>query len=465
MREARIVVVGGGVAGLAVAYRLLRADPGASVTVLEAEAVPGGKLRTVEVGDLLLEAGPDAFVARKPGAVELCRDLGLDLEEPATQAAFLWTGRGLVPFPRSAFGVPGTPLELARWPAISARGKVRALADLLRRPRREEADESVGSLVRRRLGDEVADAVVGPLLAGLFAGDIDALSVEATFPELRRWEREHGSLILGARAALRAAEERPRPMFVRPRGGVVRLVDALVAALGPGRLVASVRASAVRRREGGFRVVAGDAEHPADAVILATPAFVAAGLVEELAPAAARQLRAIPYRSTGVVALVYPEGTGSRLPHASGFLVPRERAAMTACTFVSRKWPEPAFGDRAVLRCFVGGAGAEDLLEVEDAALVLGVARQLGAVLPLPPAPEAWRVTRWPRSMPQYEVGHAERVRAAASALPPGIFLVGSAYRGPGVADVAADAARTAEAVVGYVAEARAREGETTWTS
>jgi oxygen-dependent protoporphyrinogen oxidase len=191
----------------------------------------------------------------------------------------------------------------------------------------------------------------------------------------------------------------------------------------------------IRREAGAYAVRAGDEEVTADAVVLASPAFATADLVADLAPDAARDLRSIPYVSTAVVLLVYPEGSGRALPDSSGFVVPRGRLAMTACTLVSRKWPDEAFGDRAVVRCFVGAAGVEDIVDQPDQDIVEGVTRQLAAVLPLPTEPEASRVVRWPSAMPQYEVGHLERVDAIEQALPPGMFVVGQAYRGAGIPD------------------------------
>jgi oxygen-dependent protoporphyrinogen oxidase len=203
----------------------------------------------------------------------------------------------------------------------------------------------------------------------------------------------------------------------------------------------------VEREGSGYVVRAGEVELSADSVVLATPAFVSADLIEHLAPQAGEGLRGIPHVSTGVVLLVYPEGTGEPLPESSGFVVPRGKLAMTACTLVSRKWPEPAFENRAVVRCFVGGSGAEDLLDQPDEAIAEGVTQQLAAILPLPSESEAWRLVRWPRSMPQYEVGHLDRVAAIERALPPGTFLVGQAYRGPGIADCVRGANEVAEAV------------------
>ena len=439
----RVVVVGGGVAGLATAHRLLGVEPSLDVTVFEAGERPGGRLATAEVGGLELDAGPDSFVARKPWAADLCRELGLELAEPGARGAFAWTDRGLEPLPPGALGVPATVGDLLRWPGLSRGGRLRALGDLIKKPRKEDADESLGALLRRRLGDEATERLVAPLLGGLFAGDVDRLDLRSTFPELERWERGFGSLIRGARAALDAAGE-AGPMFVRPVGGVWALPRALVESIGPDRVRTGVRARTIEAH-GTAHVVRGEADEiEADAVVVATPAFTAA----ELVPVAAAPLEAIPYVSTSVVFLVYAEGTAASLPDATGFVVPAGAAPMTAATFLSRKWPDASFGDRAVVRCFVGASGSEDVLSSTDEDIVEAVTRHLAAVVALPERPEASRVVRLPRSMPQYEVGHAGRVRAVAEALPPGIFVAGNAYGGVGVADAVRSANEAAERVL-----------------
>ncbi len=444
-----VVVVGGGVAGLATAHRLLTAEPSLEVVVLEAEDRVGGRLRTATVGDLELDAGPDSFVARKPWAADLCRELGLELVEPDARGAFAWTDHGLEPLPTSALGIPAGVGELLRWPGLSRGGRARALADLLRKPRRDARDESLGALLRRRLGHEATERLVAPLLAGLFAGDVDRLDARSTFPELQRWEQGFGSLIRGAKAALDASDD-AGPMFVRPTDGVGALPYALRVAIGDERVRTGVRVRAVEREGSSFVVRSDDGELAADAVVVTTPAFVAGEL---LAPTpAAGPLTAIPYVGTSVVLLVYPEGSGVTLPDATGFVVPSGKTPMTAATFLSRKWPTPAFGDRAVLRCFVGASGSEDVLDASDDDIVEAVGRHLSAVLPLPERPPASRVVRWPRSMPQYEVGHAQRVRAVTDGLPPGIFVAGNAYGGVGVADAVRSANEAAEHALAHLA-------------
>ena len=447
----RVAVVGGGVAGLATAYRLVRARPDLDLTVLESAPAPGGRLTSVPVGDLELDAGPDAFVARKPWAVDLCRELGLALVEPATSGAYVWTDRGLASMPPIALGVPAEVGELVRWRGLSRLGRARALADLIRKPRPREHDEALGALLRRRLGGEATELLVAPLLAGLYAGDVDRLGVRSTFPELAGWERDFGGLIRGAKAALRSAKG-AGPIFLRPSDGVPSLPKALVDAIGPGRVRARSEVTAVAAEGTGYVVRAGELEVSANAVVLATPAFIASGLLSEVASAASGRLAEIPYVSTGVVHLVYAEGTADALPQATGFVVPRGKAPMTAATFLSRKWPEPSFGTRAVVRCFVGAAGFEDVLDAPDADIVDAVCRHLAAALPLPAHPVASAVVRWRRSMPQYEVGHLERVAAIEASLPPGIFVAGNAYHGAGVADTVRGPNDVAERVLAHLA-------------
>jgi oxygen-dependent protoporphyrinogen oxidase len=191
----------------------------------------------------------------------------------------------------------------------------------------------------------------------------------------------------------------------------------------------------VRREGEGYVLRAGDATLEADAVVFASPAFATADLVEPMAPDGARLLRQIPYVSTAVVLMVYRAGTGPALPDSSGFVVPRGRLPMTACTLLSRKWPDESFGDRAVVRCFVGAAGEQGGLGLSDEELVDAVSRSLPPLLPLPAEPEAAEVVRWPNAMPQYEVDHLDHVSAIERALPPGAFVVGQAYRGAGIPD------------------------------
>jgi protoporphyrinogen/coproporphyrinogen III oxidase len=466
----RVVVVGAGIAGLATAYRLAQTSNGhpLEVTVLEAADAAGGKLRTGELAGIPIEEGADSFVVRKPEALDLCAELGLgdDLVSPAPGPAQVWTRRGLLPYPSpSAFGVPADVESILRWRGLSLAGRTRALRDLLAPARRGDADESIASLASRRLGPEAAAVLVGPLLAGITAGDPARIGVAATFPELAAWERGHGSLIRGARASTRAAgrEGAPGPLFATIWSGLSRLVDTLAIRLGPERLRLGAPVASVIRRHGRLAVLAGE-EHRADAVVLATPAFESARLLAEVAPEASAGLAAIRHVSTAVVSLVYGPDTLGRLPAGSGFIVPPgargpggRAFAITAATFVSSKWPRREHAGRAVVRCFVGRDGDEGALALDDAELANAVAGDLEAACGIGAGPAATRVSRWNRAMPQYEVGHLDRLAGieASLAAAPGVFVTGSGYRGVGIADCVRQAAETAERVRAHLAAPR----------
>ncbi len=475
-RAPLVAVIGGGISGLATAYFLRRR---ADVVVLEAAARPGGKVHTIEVGGVRVEAGADSFVVRKPWAAELCAELGLDdrVVIPDAFGALVRVRGRLVPFPeRAAFGVPASALDLLRWKGLPVGARVVAVGDLFRRPRgprRDDGDESLGSLLRRRLGAEASRVLVEPLLGGLHAGDASDLSVRATFPELAAWERGYRSLMRGARAALKAAEAPGRghkPLFATVWGGLSRLVEALGEAVGPDRLRLDAPVSALSRRGDGYAIHVAGAEMCPDAVVIATPAFETARLLSEVNPSATAELRRIGYGSTAVVVLTYPAGTGPRLPgEGTGFVVPAGEGIVTACTWVSRKWPSQEMADRAVVRCFVGRAGSEDALALTDEDLTRRVGAEVESATPLGAEPDACRVIRWDRGMPQYAVGHLEILDEIDRALSrtPGIFVTGSAYRGVGIADCVRQARETADRVGEFLAGKPARGAHkeaTTWT-
>jgi protoporphyrinogen/coproporphyrinogen III oxidase len=443
--SARIAVVGGGISGLAAAVRLRdRAPEGTIVTVYEGSPVLGGKLRTGELAGSVVELGAENFLVGDPdggesAAVGLARRLGLgdDLVHPERVGAAIAYGGRLVPLPAGTLvGVPGD-LD-----AVSALARATADRDVddgrpLLAP---GADVAVGALVRQRLGDEVVDRLVDPMLGGVYAGQADRLSLMATMPALARAALTAHTLTGAVRAAQAAFPRTPdRAVFATVRGGVSRLVDAAAAASGAGiRRLATVRG--LTRGPGGWRLTVGSAHTPeaagADAVVLAVPARPAARLLAGVAPDVAATVGVLDYASVALVTLALPEPP---LPNLSGLLVPAtEGTATKAATFFTTKWDHLRRADgTAIVRASVGRYGDEAVLQQDDAALAATVQRELSTLVGRPlPAPLATVVQRWGGALPQYAPGHLDRVarvRAALHAAHPTLALAGAAYDGVGI--------------------------------
>jgi protoporphyrinogen/coproporphyrinogen III oxidase len=434
----RVVVVGGGIAGLAAALEVRRRRPDASVVVLEASGAVGGKLRGSEVGGVVVDEGADSILARVPDAVDLVRDVGLGdtLVAPATTAAGLWTRGEHRPLPaRTVLGVPADLRALAGAGVLSRAGTARAAVEPLLPGRPPQGDVAVGALVARRFGREVVDRLVDPLLGGVYAGRADDLSLQVTLPQLARTVGASRSLAAAARAALPAPGKASGPVFQGLPGGLGRLPPVVAAASGAEvRLRTTVRG--LERTPGGWRLVTGSAADPgrveADAVVLAVPAAPTARLLRGLSPTAAESLGALEYASVALVTLVLDGPAPGR---GSGFLVPAaDGRLIKAVTFTSRKWSHLS-GGPAVLRASVGRSGEAAVLQRDDEDLLDAVRRELlAAVGPLPPVLGA-RVTRWGGGLPQYPVGHLERVARARRVLEglPGLALAGAALDGVGI--------------------------------
>jgi oxygen-dependent protoporphyrinogen oxidase len=486
------VIVGGGVCGLTAAWRLRRhaAEAGLplEVTVVEADARPGGKVVTERLDGFVVEGGPDSFLASKPRAAELARELGLGdrLVGCAAAPRRVWVARGgrLVELPAGLQMLVPTRLgPFLASPLFSWRGKARILAERwvpARRANRGDVDESLAAFVRRRFGSEALERLADPVTSSLHLGDPERLSLEAVWPACAELERRFGSVARGVRAARAAgagsaaatrtgsssapAAGAPagsptpsEPPFLTLAGGLGELVDALVARLrGPGgaeiltgRPAAEVRAAGGAAECPPWTVrLAGGEQLAADAVVLALPAFAAAELVAGSRPELAAGLAALPYASAATVALGYRPG-GARLPEGFGFFVPAaEGRALVAATFASTKFEGRAPAGGALVRAFVGGARGERWAELPEAELVAAVRADLQALLGLAAEPALVRVHRWPRGYPQYEVGHRRRVAALEALCGPGLYLAGSAFHGAGLPDTVASAERAAAAVV-----------------
>ena len=429
----RLTVVGGGVAGLAAAWEA--AGAGAEVTVLEATDRLGGRVAGTELRGRPVDLGADAFLARPPhtAALDLCRELGLEAElvTPAAEGAAVWAGGRLRPLPRgTVLGAPAGWAGLAavaRSGILSPAGLARAAADLVLPRRTRRGDVAIGELVAARLGREVHERLVDPLLGGIHAGPSSRLSAEAVAPQLLRAASSRRSMLLALGAHARAAAADGTPVFRSVAGGMGALVSALADGLR-GRGV-GVRTGAAVDDLGALA-----ADGP---VVLATPASVAAQLVAAHSPDAARGLAAIEHASVVLVALAYPVTAFRRPLTGTGFLVPAaEGRLLTACSFGSAKWPAWAGSGEVVLRASAGRAGDERAVHLDDGQLVDRLHTELVAAIGVTAPPLATAVARWPGAFPQYTVGHLARVAAIEDALArdlPGVVIAGASYRGVGV--------------------------------
>jgi oxygen-dependent protoporphyrinogen oxidase len=438
----RVVVVGAGVAGLAAAHRLLRR--GAGVTVLEASDRVGGKLLPGEIAGVRVDLGAESMLARRPEAVGLAREVGLTdrLQPPATASASLWTRGALRPMPKGhVMGVPGTADALAGVLSDEGLARIGRDADL---PRTEVGDDvAVGEFVAARLGREVVDRLVEPLLGGVYAGDAYRISMRSAVPQLFQVARTHTSLTEGVREiqAKAAAGQQTGPVFMGIEGGIGTLPLAVaesVRARG-GEIVTGAPVTELRRDgSGGWRVVAGDRVLHADAVIVAVPAPAAAGLLRGEAPEAAAELAAVEYASMALVTLAYRRSDTALPEGSSGFLVPPvDGRTIKASTFASQKWGWIAEEDPdvLVLRTSVGRYGETEILQRDDAGLVDVSRHDLKAATGLDATPLETRVTRWTDGLPQYPVGHHARVARIREHIAklPGLAVCGAQYDGVGI--------------------------------
>ncbi|MFJ4832562.1 protoporphyrinogen oxidase [Streptomyces sp. NPDC088747] len=444
-----VVVIGGGIAGLAAAHRLL--DRGERVTVVEASDRLGGKLLTGEIAGARVDLGAESLLARRPEAVGLAREVGLAdrLRPPATATASLWTRGALRPMPKGhVMGVPGTASALTGVLSDEGLRRIERDAEL---PRTEVGDDvAVGEFVAARLGREVVDRLVEPLLGGVYAGDAYRISLRSAVPQLFEAARTHDSLTEAVREiqAKAAGQRQTGPVFMGIEGGVGRLplavaesVRARGAEIVTGAAVTELRraigAAGAGSPAGRWRVVTPGRVRHADAVVLAVPAPAAAALLRAEAPAAAAELATVEYASMALVTLAY-RSAGITLPEGSGFLVPPvDGHTIKAATFASRKWGWIAEENPGllVLRTSVGRHGETEVLGKEDADLVEVSRHDLREATGLAAVPVATRVTRWHEGLPQYPVGHharVARVREHVGALP-GLAVCGAAYDGVGV--------------------------------
>ena len=495
----RVAVVGGGISGLATAYLLGTRDDAVrpDVTLIEADNRLGGKILTRPFAGRPVDTGPDAFLTRAADLRQLIADLGLtsSVVGPLSRNAYVLSRGKLRPLPQgTVFGIPQRLIPLLRSGLLSPLGVMRASADLVLPRRQLPADPSVKELLQPRFGSEVYNRLVEPLLGGVHAGRAHLLSAASSVPDVDAIVRGSRSVYLGLRrrtaAGKRAAQPKsnadqpkskvyqpksgpapsksqptpsksqpPAPVLASLDGGLGRLVEELVTALttpAPGvnaaTLLTGAAATLVQPIDTGFRITLANGETvDADAVVLATPAYATAELLGALAPGAAGALREIQHANVANVTLEYDPSAFREPLEGTGFLVPpEENSFLVGCTWLSTKWPYLANGQSVLIRCAVGRHGDDRWMALGDDALIKAVHDELSTVLQLAKDPQQAIIQRWPNGMPQYTIGHADRLARVDAALGDvaGLYVTGAAYRGVGLAGCVAQASRTAQAVL-----------------
>jgi oxygen-dependent protoporphyrinogen oxidase len=446
----RIAIIGGGISGLSAAYTLeekRRAGIEVEYVLYEASPRLGGVLVTEKVDGCIIEAGPDSFLTEKPWAIDLCRKLGLGDQligsNDTDRKTYILVHGKLIEMPDGLmFMVPTklTPTVLS--PLFSPQTKLRMAREWFHPPRKATEDETVAAFVERHYGREMVDRLADPLLSGVYGGEASQLSVRAVLPRFAEMEAKHGSLgraMLAARSAMaRAPTSKPRPLFTSMKEGMQQMVDAVVAALDAGSLKTGTPVQAIAPEAGGWVVSAGLQTDQYDAIIVALPAPAASTLLQRWGRDLAAELGGIQYSSSVTVALGYGKQARDSLPPGFGFLVPRsEGKHMLAATFVHNKFPHRAPDDRAIVRCFLGGARGEQMLALSDEQIRTIAREELNQILGFKAEPLFTRVFKWKGAMAQYGVGHLdrlERIEALCKKLP-GLALAGNGYSGIGVPD------------------------------
>ncbi|MBI5598465.1 MAG: protoporphyrinogen oxidase [Deltaproteobacteria bacterium] len=470
MNRQRVVIIGGGIAGLSTAYYLcehmrLKGDAPVEITLIEKRERPGGNIITEKKDGFLIEGGPDCFLSEKPWAMELCKRLGLGERLMPTAKprgkTYVFSGGRLHLLPEGVIlMVPTRMLPLVTSSLLTFRGKMRMALEFFIPRRKEGGDETLADFVRRRLGREALEKIAEPLVAGVHAGDPETMSIRASFPRFVELERDHGSLIRGMLARIKTMRKTSGggagekvTMFMTLRGGLVELVDALVGSLKDVSFRTGETVSRIVKKDDCYEVVmeggaanqtTSTANQPsftaikADSVVIATPAYITAGFLKDMDPGLSQQLLKIPYVSTATVSLGYKKKDIKKTLDGFGFIVPKvENRKIMAATWSSVKWEGRAPEDSVLIRCFVGGATNEGLVFLNDRELTDMVKNELRDIMGIEAEPILVRIFRWKKAMPQYTVGHEERVASImeTAAKHPGLYLTGSAYRGIGISD------------------------------
>jgi oxygen-dependent protoporphyrinogen oxidase len=463
----KVVIIGGGITGLTAAYYLQKEakEKGMllDVKLVEASHRLGGKIQTVKRGGYVIERGPDSFLARKQSATRLAKEVGMDKEliSNTSGKSYVLVRQRLYPMPGgSIMGIPTQIAPFITTGLFSPAAKARAAADFVLPRSNPAQDQSLGEFFRRRLGDEVVENLIEPLLSGIYAGDIDQLSLMSTFPQFYQVEQKYRSLILGmkkstgSQAKKAGSPKKKEGMFLTFKSGLQSLVDAIETRLEPGSVLKGYRVESIRKNASHYTIdVYGGEKLQADSIVMAAPhhavhtIFSGWGLFG--------QFKEMLSTSVATVALAFPEEAIEEDIDGTGFVVSRNSDyTITACTWTHKKWPHSTPKGKVLLRCYVGRAGEDAVVDLSDDQIIKIVLDDLNKTMNITMNPDFAYVTRWKDSMPQYTVGHKERIEDVKKQVKeylPGVFLAGSSYEGLGVPDCIDQGEAAVKSVLDYL--------------
>ena len=462
----RIAVVGGGISGLAAAHRLVEMDPNCRVELLESGSRLGGVLSTIHEDGFQVEESADNFITTFPWGLDLCKRLGLTdnlvQTNPKVRQTFVIRKRKLHKLPDGFLMMAPTQMwPLAVTPILSPMGKARAAMEYFIPPRDGDDDESMAAFVRRRLGREVFDRLVEPLISAVYAADMEKLSVLATMPRFREMEKNHGSLIRAMRSQMAASRKEKKKktaesgarysMFVTLREGLSSLIDAIAARLPEGAVRLNTPVSKIQRSEEAWQLTLDDGSTEAfDAVILATPSHVAKRLLDSVDVELAQLVGTVKHSGTAIVTVAYDRDKVAHPMDGMGAVMPAiEKSPILAASFSSQKYTHRAPDDKTLIRVFAGGDRHPEMAEMDDEPLKKIVCDELSVLLGIQGEPVYTSISHWPGTMPQYHVGHVElveKIEASAAKLPQ-FELAGNAYHGVGIPNCINSGQQAAERV------------------
>ncbi|MBX0357177.1 protoporphyrinogen oxidase [Halobacillus sp. Nhm2S1] len=465
VEKKRVVVVGGGISGLTSAYYLQKEarEQGYSLDVqlLECSDHLGGKIDTVQKDGFTIERGPDSFLARKESAGRLAREVGLgdELVPNGTGQSYILVNGKLHKMPSGSFmGIPTRVRPFLFSGLFSPVGKTRAALDLVKSKKTVEGDQSLGLFFRRRLGNEVVENLIEPLLSGIYAGNIDRLSLQSTFPNFYKLEQEYGSLIKGLRQTYpmkksKKGEKKPS-MFRTLRNGLGSLVEAIEERLEPGTVQTGVKVDHIEKKINGYHLLLSDGTvTEADAVILAAPHYAVQRMLSQydfLEP-----FKETNATSVANVAMAFDASAIKKDIDGTGFVVSRNSDfRITACTWTHKKWPHSTPEGKVLLRCYVGKPSDQEVVRKTDEEIEEIVLKDLNKTMNITAKPEFSIVTRWYDAMPQYTVGHKQRVNEITEQMEkalPGVYLAGGSYRGIGLPDCIDQGEAAVQNVIDYL--------------